>query len=107
MIKGLKRAYPHNIIGYSDHTLPDDAMTALVSAHLLGAVIIEKHFTHDKTLPGNDHYHAMDQHDLACFIELTKTIHTLLGPADHKMPIETEDIARTKVVMKRRIYFTR
>lgn len=94
MIEGLKRAYPRNIIGYSDHTLPDDAMTSLVAAHLLGAVIIEKHFTHDKTLPGNDHYHAMDQHDLARFVALAETVHVLLGPSDHKAPIATEAISR-------------
>ncbi len=94
MIESLKRAYPGNIIGYSDHTLPDDAMTSLVTAHLLGAVIIEKHFTHDKTLPGNDHYHAMDQHDLARFVALAETIHTLLGPTAHKAPIATETISR-------------
>jgi N-acetylneuraminate synthase len=94
MIEGLKRAYPRNIIGYSDHTLPDDAMTSLVAAHLLGAVILEKHFTHDKTLPGNDHYHAMDQHDLARFVALAETVHVLLGPSDHKAPIATEAISR-------------
>lgn len=94
MIEGLKRAYPRNVIGYSDHTLPDDAMTSLVAAHLLGAAIIEKHFTHDKTLPGNDHYHAMDQHDLARFVVLAETVHVLLGPNDHKAPIATEAISR-------------
>lgn len=94
MIEGLKRAYPGNVIGYSDHTLPDDAMTSLVTAHLLGAVIIEKHFTHDKTLPGNDHYHAMDQRDLARFVALAERIHILLGPTDLKAPIATEAIAR-------------
>jgi sialic acid synthase SpsE len=94
MIEGLKRAYPNHIIGYSDHTLPDNAMTSLVTAHLLGAVIIEKHFTHDKTLPGNDHYHAMDQHDLARFVTLAETVHVLLGPSDHKVPIATEAISR-------------
>ena len=94
MIEGLKRAYPGNIIGYSDHTLPDDAMTSLIAAHLLGAVIIEKHFTHDKTLPGNDHYHAMDQHDLARFVALAERIHTLQGPTDQKAPISTEAISR-------------
>lgn len=94
MIDGLKRAYPGNIIGYSDHTLPDDAMTSLVTAHLLGAVVIEKHFTFDKMLPGNDHYHAMDQNDLTRFVALTERIHDLLGPTDHKAPIETEAISR-------------
>jgi sialic acid synthase SpsE len=94
MIEGLQRAYPRHIIGYSDHTLPDDAMTSLVAAHLLGAVIIEKHFTHDKTLPGNDHYHAMDRHDLTRFVALAETVHVLLGPSHHKEPIPTEAISR-------------
>lgn len=94
MIQGLQRAYPDRLIGYSDHTLPDDAMTSLMTAHLLGAAVIEKHFTHDKTLPGNDHYHAMDVHDLARFASLLERTHTLLGTSDHKQPIETEAISR-------------
>jgi N-acetylneuraminate synthase len=94
MISGLKRCYPNNIIGYSDHTLPDDAMCSLVTAYLLGAVIIEKHFTNDKTLPGNDHYHAMNQQDLARFIQMVKTINTLLGESDYKQPIPAEEISR-------------
>lgn len=94
MIEGLKRAYPNHIIGYSDHTLPDDAMTPLMSAYLLGAGILEKHFTHDKTLPGNDHYHAMDVKDLARFVELSKRVQILLGEGDHKEPVGTEAIAR-------------
>lgn len=94
MITGLQRAYPDRMVGYSDHTLPDDAMTSLITAHLLGSMVIEKHFTHDKTLPGNDHYHAMDVHDLTRFVALVDRIHILLGPADHKAPISTEAISR-------------
>lgn len=66
MILGLRRAFPDLVVGYSDHTLPKD-MSSLEIATLFGAAILEKHFTHDKTLPGNDHYHAMDKHDLARF----------------------------------------
>ena len=94
MIDGLKRAYPEYIVGYSDHTLPDDAMTPLVTALLLGAVILEKHFTHDKTLPGNDHYHAMDVNDLSRFVEIAEKINTLLGSSDHKEPIPLEELSR-------------
>jgi N-acetylneuraminate synthase len=94
MITGLQRAYPNNIIGYSDHTLPDDAMMPLITAYLLGGVILEKHFTHDKRLPGNDHYHAMDVTDLTRFVELAKRVHVLLGERDHKEPIEAELISR-------------
>lgn len=94
MIKGLARAYPNHIIGYSDHTLPDESMTPLVTAHLLGAVILEKHFTHDKSLPGNDHYHAMNVTDLARFTEMSRRVHELLGDDEHKEPITTEGISR-------------
>src|SRR5690606_30539176 len=66
MIKGLVKHFPDHIIGYSDHTLPKD-MRTLEIATVLGARLLEKHFTHDKTLPGNDHYHAMDKEDLKIF----------------------------------------
>jgi len=66
-IHHLREVFPGHPIGYSDHTRPDPAMAVLLRAWMLGAVVIEKHFTHDKTLPGNDHYHAMDQHDLRRF----------------------------------------
>ena len=67
-IEELKIHFPNHIIGYSDHTLPQD-MIPCISAVLLGARIIEKHFTFDKSLEGNDHYHAMDVNDLKKFTE--------------------------------------
>ena len=66
MIKGLIQQFPTVVPGYSDHTLPG-GMDNLLNSILLGAVVIEKHFTHDKSLPGNDHYHAMDKDDLKVF----------------------------------------
>ena len=68
MIPALARHFPQHAIGYSDHTLPRD-MHILETATLLGARVLEKHFTHDKSLPGNDHYHAMDKNDLRHFFE--------------------------------------
>jgi sialic acid synthase SpsE len=78
MITGMKEAFPDNIIGYSDHTLPKD-MKVCGIATLLGAAIIEKHFTHDKLLPGNDHYHAMDKYDLKKFIANLESTFEILG----------------------------
>ncbi|EJF06264.1 sialic acid synthase [Thiovulum sp. ES] len=78
MISGLKKAFPDTPIGYSDHTLPKD-MTTLEVATILGSVILEKHFTHDKTLQGNDHYHAMDWKDLKLFRENMEKRFQLLG----------------------------
>ena len=78
MIAGLKKEFPDNIIGYSDHTLPKE-MKVCEMATMLGAVIIEKHFTHDKSLPGNDHYHAMDKEDLNKFKSNLENTFKILG----------------------------
>ena len=94
MITGLRRSFADMIIGYSDHTLPDEQMTPLATAFLLGAVVLEKHFTYDKTLPGNDHYHAMDVHDLRRFVSQARKIQELLGTMLHKAPIPSEAPAR-------------
>jgi N-acetylneuraminate synthase len=94
MIRGLGRTYPESVIGYSDHTLPDESMTSLVTAYLLGARVLEKHFTHDKTLSGNDHYHAMDRHDAKRLFGRLSAIETLLGGCDHKHPLASETPAR-------------
>jgi len=105
MIRGLHRAFPQYLVGYSDHTLPDGPMTSLVTAWQLGAVILEKHFTHDKSLPGNDHYHAMDADDLKRFRDRVDVVAKLLGPSDHKAPISTEAISRRNA--RRSIVLTR
>ena len=63
-IQALKEYYPDIMIGYSDHTKPDQSSDVLKTAYSLGAVVMEKHFTLDKTLKGNDHYHAMDPDDV-------------------------------------------
>ncbi len=90
MILDLRFRYPKLLIGYSDHTLPGD-MRNLEIATLLGAQIIEKHFTYDKALPGNDHYHAMDKHDLKNYINRLDKLFTLLGEQDkHSLPTEEE-----------------
>ncbi|MFN9800055.1 MAG: N-acetylneuraminate synthase family protein, partial [Bacteroidota bacterium] len=78
MIRDMIRLFPDTVPGYSDHTLPKD-MHTLEVATLLGAAVLEKHFTHDKALPGNDHYHAMDRHDLRHFHLRMERTFGLLG----------------------------
>ena len=64
-IQSLKERYPDVIVGYSDHTKPDEMMDVLKTAFILGAKVIEKHFTLDKTIKKrNDHFHSMDCDDL-------------------------------------------
>jgi sialic acid synthase SpsE len=105
MILDLKTNFPKHIIGYSDHTLPGD-MKNLEVATLLGASIIEKHFTLNKNLSGNDHYHAMDTEDLKKFKTNLDNLFQLLGNYD-KCSIDAEQPARTSarrsLVAKREI----
>jgi sialic acid synthase SpsE len=54
-------------VGYSDHTKFN--LGVLKTAWLLGAEVIEKLFTLDKTLKGNDHYHAASPEDLRNLIK--------------------------------------
>ncbi|MDE5833534.1 MAG: N-acetylneuraminate synthase family protein [Desulfovibrio sp.] len=92
MIPALQRTFPRWPVGYSDHTLPND-MSILITATLLGAKIIEKHFTHDKTLPGNDHYHAMDKGDLRLYCEKVRKVINSVGKFE-VYSLEAEEPAR-------------
>lgn len=91
-IQGLKKHFPEKVIGYSDHTFPKN-MKVFEIATLLGAEILEKHFTFDKTLPGNDHYHAMDKEDLKFFLTNLNRIIELIGSFE-VTSIREERVAR-------------
>ncbi len=88
MISVLARIFPDCIIGYSDHVVPDKTIGALEASMLLGSSILEKHITHDKSLPGNDHYHAMDKEDLARFCEKIATYRKLIAGEGKSLQIE-------------------
>lgn len=120
MILGLKKAFPNKIIGYSDHTLPKN-MKVCEMATMLGCVIIEKHFTHDKTLQGNDHYHAMDKEDLKLFRANIEDTFKILGSfnvcaLDDEKParqnarrslVAAKDIKSGKIIEKSDLTFKR
>ena len=63
------------------------------TATLLGSVIIEKHFTNNKNLPGNDHYHAMDKNDLKLFIKNIEILFETLGSKKIE-PLRSEEVSR-------------
>lgn len=89
MIGYLADIFPEYTVGYSDHVPPDDSMITLLNATVQGATVIEKHFTLDKTLEGNDHYHAMDPADVRTFRENIGRLTATRG-ASTKRPIEAE-----------------
>jgi N-acetylneuraminate synthase len=93
MIKHIKKVFPDYFVGYSDHTSPDSSMLVLTTAVLLGAKCIEKHFTLDKSLKGNDHYHSMDSEDLRRFVDNLDLLEKIIGK-ETKEPLESESSAR-------------
>jgi sialic acid synthase SpsE len=78
-IRTLRQTFPDVVIGYSDHVPAGYGLLQLNVAWLMGARIVEKHFTLDKNLMGNDHYHAMDPDDLRSFIHQQEHLEKLLG----------------------------
>lgn len=92
-IVSLTESFPGVIIGYSDHTKPDQCYDVIKTAYLLGARVIEKHFTLDKTIQGNDHYHAMNSMDAKKIIKGIAFVDKLRGNGELRC-LETEETAR-------------
>lgn len=89
VIRTLKEVFPDVRVGFSDHVAPDDSMMTLATAYMLGAEVIEKHFTLDKTLPGNDHYHSGDPTDFKKAIANFRWIDLVRGkPQKTVLPCE-------------------
>ena len=82
IIQTLKKTFPDIRIGYTDHVAPDETMITLATAYLLGAEVIEKHFTLDKSLSGNDHYHSGDPNDFKKAIYNFTMIDNILGSSE-------------------------
>ena len=93
MIKDLVENFKEYEIGYSDHTKPDEDMMVLTTAYNYGAKILEKHFTLDKSLQGNDHYHAMDPSDVRTFRKNVSFLSKING-MKNKQPLICESSAR-------------
>ena len=74
-------AFPNAIIGFSDHSLhPIEAPTAAVA---LGAKVIEKHFTIDKTLPGADHSFALEPAELKQMVQSIRETEKKITAGEH------------------------
>lgn len=93
-IVALKERYPDLIIGYSDHTKPDSCYDVIKTAYCLGATVIEKHYTLNKELKGNDHYHAMDPEDARKILAGIAFVDEIRGSYDLKC-LDSEQKARS------------
>lgn len=90
-------------VGYSDHTL---GIAVSLAAAARGAVVLEKHFTLDRTLPGPDHAASLEPKELVQLIDGVRTIGQALGtpiksPAASEL--ENRPVARRSLVAARRI----
>lgn len=77
-LKELAEAFPDAVVGLSDHSIGNHVCLGAVA---LGACIVEKHFTCDKTWPGPDVPISMDPAELKDLIDGTRAIHAARGGA--------------------------
>ena len=90
-------------VGYSDHTLGIEVSVAAVA---LGATVIEKHFTLDRTLSGPDHAASLEPHELKAMVTAIRNIEKAMGngvknpsPSEHK----NTPMVRKSIVAKKPI----
>ncbi len=102
-INTLREAFPECSIGYSDHT---PGISCPVAATALGATIIEKHFTLDRTMDGPDHLASIEPNELNAMVKGVREIEQALGTGE-KAPTPSEKaniaIARRFLVADRSI----
>lgn len=91
------------MVGYSDHTVGIEVPIAAVA---LGADIIEKHFTLDKSLPGPDHRASLDVTELKAMVNAIRNIEQAIGSAE-KHVTDSErpniEVARKSIVAAKEI----
>lgn len=75
-------------VGFSDHT---DGQAVPIAAAALGAELIEKHFTHDRSADGPDHALSMDPDGFASMVAAIRAVEASIGKAD-KGVIESADM---------------
>ena len=90
-------------VGYSDHTLGIEVSVAAVA---LGASVIEKHFTIDRSLPGPDHKASLEPSELIAMVKAIRNIEVALG-SDVKEPTNSEikniRVARKSILAGKKI----
>ena len=98
-LKTLKEAFKLEV-GYSDHT---EGIVASLGAVALGAVVIEKHFTLDKTMEGPDHKASLEFEELRALCKGIRELEKALGSGikkASKSEAKNKIIARKSLVAK-------
>ena len=90
-------------VGYSDHSL---GIEVPIAAAALGAEVIEKHFTLDRTMEGPDHLASLEPEDLKNMVKAIRNIEQALGSGVKKVSpseMENKNIARKSIIAKCKI----
>lgn len=86
----LKRLFNCNV-GFSDHTLGNDCAIAAVA---MGASMVEKHVTLDKSLPGPDHKASITVEELASLVSSIRNVEKAMGVTDRTFSDAQREISR-------------
>ena len=86
----LMREFPELAVGYSDHTI---GTTACICAAAMGAHILEKHFTYDKSAEGPDHMLSADPVEMKSLVDAVRLFEVMRG-SGVKRPAESERLTR-------------
>jgi N,N'-diacetyllegionaminate synthase len=90
-------------VGYSDHTLGIEVPIAAVA---MGAVIIEKHFTLNRNMPGPDHKASLEPHELKAMVVAIRNIEQAIGDGIKRPSVSEQKnilIARKSIVAAKKI----
>jgi sialic acid synthase SpsE len=101
VLKNFKKKYPDLLLGLSDHTF---GHVSVLGAVVLGARVIEKHFTDDNKRIGPDHYFAMNPKSWKEMVEATREVELALGDGEKK--VEKNELA-SLIVQRRSIRVNR
>ncbi len=82
-------------VGYSDHT---EGIEVPVAAVAMGAAVIEKHFTLDRTMEGPDHKASLEPEELAEMVQAIRKVELALG--SEKKQVSRQEAANRKVARK-------
>lgn len=90
-------------IGYSDHT---QGIEVPIAAVALGAEVIEKHFTLDRTMEGPDHAASLEPHELKQMVDAIRNVEKAVGNAEKQVSISEKKnkvVARKSIVARKAI----
>ena len=88
----MMEAFPRQVIGWSDHT---EGIALAPAAVALGAVVLEKHYTVDKSLPGPEHGFSVTIDELTAWVQSVRAMEVALGtgvkaPDTNELPLRTK-----------------